>query len=73
MSTTIGSDSGATSVNVPDETVSGRYLESALPSTTTVPRSATAFVSAAEAGSAAAASAAARRREGRGMCMVLAC
>ena len=46
VSTTQGSFSGGTSVKVPELTVSGRYLESADPSTTTVPRSATVFVEA---------------------------
>ena len=41
VSTTIGSFSGGTSVNVPPKTLSGRYLESADASTVTVPRSAT--------------------------------
>ena len=46
VSTTHGSFSGGSSVNVPPPTFSGRYFDSALPSTTTVPRSATSFVTA---------------------------
>ena len=46
VSTTVGSRSGGSAVKVAPETVSGRYFESALASTVTVPRSANVLVDA---------------------------